>query len=63
MRIGVIGAMQIEVDNLKASMSDIGTKDTAWCGLCVRWNRWGQRNLVQQCVESARCLPQSVRRQ
>ena len=27
MRIGVIGAMQIEVDNLKASMSDISTKE------------------------------------
>ena len=31
MRIGVIGAMQIEVDNLKASMSDISTKEYSGC--------------------------------
>ena len=39
MRIGVIGAMQIEVDNLKASMSDISTKEysgvTYVCGTCA----------------------------
>ena len=51
MRIGVIGAMQIEVDNLKASMSDM-------CAEPLEIRKW-----LQQCVESARCLPQSVRRQ
>jgi hypothetical protein len=61
MRIGVIGAMQIEVDNLKASMSDISTKDTVALPMCaepLEIRKW-----LQQCVESARCLPQSVRKQ
>ena len=57
MRIGVIGAMQIEVDNLKASMSDISTKE--YSGVTYV----GTKKWLQQCVESARCLPRSVRRQ
>ena len=61
MRIGVIGAMQIEVDNLKASMSDISTKEYRGVPMCAE--SLEIRKWLQQCVESARCLPQSVRRQ
>ncbi len=62
MRIGVIGAMQIEVDNLKASMSDISTKEYSGVTyVCVE--PLGTKKWLQQCVESARCLPRSVRRQ
>ena len=61
MRIGVIGAMQIEVDNLKASMSDISTKE--YSGVTYVCGTIGDKKWLQQCVESARCLPQSVRRQ
>lgn len=61
MRIGVIGAMQIEVDNLKASMSDISTKE--YSGVTYVCGTIGDKEVVQQCVESARCLPRSVRRQ
>ena len=55
MRIGVMGAMQIEVDNLKASMNTVVSP------MCVE--PLGTKKWLQQCVESARCLPRSVRRQ
>ena len=56
MRIGVIGAMQIEVDNLKASRRN--TVALPMCAEPLEIRKW-----LQQCVESARCLPQSVRKQ
>ena len=49
MRIGVIGAMQIEVDNLKASMSDISTKEYSGVTYVCGTIRSEERRVGKEC--------------
>ena len=60
MRIGVIGAMQMEVDNLKAVMEDVTTE--TYSGVEFVSGKYANRDVVVAKCGIGKVLPQSVQR-